>query len=139
MSAAPTIALTVSLTLAFLALLLTGLSLNVSRLRLRYRVTFGDGGQPALLAAIRAHGNALEQTALFGLLALAGATLVPTAPLILQVSCVVFCLARVVHVLAVFSRRLRLRQAAHVATVLTQLLLAGGLARKAVAVLGVLP
>lgn len=130
---------TVALTLVFLGLLLTGLSLNVSRLRLRYRVSFGDGGQPALLAAMRAHGNALEQTTLFGLLALAGATLVPTDPLLLGVSCVAFSLARVVHVMAVFSRRLRLRQAAHVATVLTQLLLAGGLAREAVAVQGVLP
>lgn len=129
----------VALTLVFLGLLLTGLSLNVSRLRLRYRVSFGDGGQPALLAAMRAHGNALEQTTLFGLLALAGATLFPTDPLLLGVSCVAFSLARVVHVMAVFSRRLRLRQAAHVATVLTQLLLAGGVAREAVAVPGVLP
>lgn len=53
---------------AVLALLLIALSVNVSRLRLRYRVSFGDAGNPALTAAIRAHGNSLEQSVLFILL-----------------------------------------------------------------------
>ena len=56
--------------LALLALLLTALSLNVSRLRMRHRVSFGDGGHRDLMVAVRAHGNALEQSLLFGLLLL---------------------------------------------------------------------
>lgn len=110
--------------LCFMAVLLTALSLQVSRLRMRHRVSFGDGGHKDLLIAIRAHGNALEQTCVFGLLALAGALLVPLGHTVLTASCVVFSLARVTHAVAVFARQLRLRQAAHLVTVLTQ----GGLA-----------
>ena len=67
-------------TLVTLALLLTALSLHVSRLRLRYRQTWGDGGYKDLATAIRTHGNTLEQSMLFGLLLLAHAQL-PSATL----------------------------------------------------------
>jgi uncharacterized protein len=59
-----------ALTCAALALILTGLSLHISRLRIRYRVSFGDGGHKDLQVAIRAHGNALEQSVLLILLML---------------------------------------------------------------------
>lgn len=111
----------VALTLALLALLLTGLSLQVSRLRLRHRVSFGDGGHKDLLAAMRAHGNALEQCSVFGLLALALALLRPSGESGLVLCCLVFGAARVVHPLALFRRWLPVRQAAHVASVLAQL------------------
>ncbi len=115
----------VAASLALLALLLTGLSLQVSRLRLRHRVSFGDGGHADLLRAVRAHGNTLEHASLFGLLALACAAL-PAAPLgALSACCAVFVAARVVHTAALFGRRLRLRQAAHVASTGVHLALAG--------------
>ena len=41
-------------------LLLAGLSMRVSRLRLRHRVFLGDGDVKELQVAIRAHGNAVE-------------------------------------------------------------------------------
>lgn len=55
---------------ALAAVLLTGLSLNVSRLRMRHRISLGSGGHKALQLAVRAHGNALEQSLLFFLLLL---------------------------------------------------------------------
>lgn len=41
-------------------LLLAGLSMRVSRLRLRHRVFLGDADVKELQVAIRAHGNAVE-------------------------------------------------------------------------------
>lgn len=106
--------------LALLTLLLIGLSLNISRLRLRYKVSYGDGGHKDLLVAVRAHGNALEQSLLFAVLLLAvearhgaGVGLVPVLGL-------GFVLARVLHVLAVYQRWLLLRQVAHLASLAAQ-------------------
>ena len=42
------------------ALLLIKLSYDVVRLRMQYRVAFGDGGFYELQTAIRVHGNAVE-------------------------------------------------------------------------------
>ncbi|PVZ85039.1 hypothetical protein C9426_21180 [Serratia sp. S1B] len=42
------------------ALLLLKLSFDVVRLRMQYRVAFGDGGFYELQTAIRIHGNAVE-------------------------------------------------------------------------------
>ncbi len=52
------------------ALLIVGLGLRVSQLRLRLRVALGDGGHPALLGAIRAHGNAVEYAPIYLVLSL---------------------------------------------------------------------
>ncbi len=110
--------------IAILALLLTGLSIRVSHLRLRHRVSFGDGGHKDLLIAMRAHGNALEHTTLFAVLALAVAAL-PSVPIALTVACCASMLgARLVHVWAIFSRRLLLRQMAHAASTLVHVALA---------------
>lgn len=114
----------VATSIALLALLITGLSMNVSRLRLRHRISFGDGGHKDLLAAVRAHGNALEQTALFGLLALACVALHGIPDWWLAGCAAVFTAARLVHAAAIFSRRLGLRQAAHVVSTLVHAVLA---------------
>ncbi|MGQ2979317.1 MAG: MAPEG family protein [Polaromonas sp.] len=113
--------LTVAQVLALLAVLLTVLSLNVSRLRLKYKVSYGDEGRRDLIVAIRAHGNALEQCLLFAVLMLAlemsstseAARLAWLGPL--------FLIARVLHPLAMFQRWLRLRQLAHMGSLLAQL------------------
>lgn len=115
--------------LAVLALLLTALSLNVSRLRLKYRVSFGDEGHKDLTVAIRAHGNALEQCLVFAVLLL---TLeYQSAGMAAQLAWLgpVFVVARVVHAVAIFRRWLRLRQLAHVLSLLAQLALAMALLR----------
>lgn len=116
--------LTAASILALLAVLLTALSLHISRLRLRYRVSFGDGGHKDLLVAVRAHGNALEQSLLFGLLLLAADGRAALAPAWLAGAGLAFIAARIVHAAAMFGRRLGWRQAAHVASVLLQGLLA---------------
>lgn len=47
---------------AVLLLLVTLLAMNVSMLRMRHKVSLGDGGNKALTRAIRAHANALEHS-----------------------------------------------------------------------------
>ncbi len=107
--------------LALLSLILIGLSLNVSRLRLKYKVSYGSGGHKDLLVAIRAHGNAMEQSLLFAVLLLALEAHNGSNPNLIPVLGLGFLLARGLHVLAVFRRLLMLRQIAHVATLLAQL------------------
>lgn len=116
---------------ALLSLLLIGLSLNISRLRFRHRISFGDGGNPALTAAIRAHGNSLEQSLLFILLLyfLEIVTALDAAWVISLASA--FIGLRLLYCGALFSRQLRLRQLSHALTMLvllmTTLLLLRGL------------
>lgn len=114
----------VASSIAILALLLTGLSVHVSRLRLRHRVSFGDGGHKDLLVAVRAHGNALEHTTLFAVLALATAALPSVSTALLATCCVAMVVARSVHVGAIFARWLPLRQLAHAASTLVHVVLA---------------
>jgi uncharacterized membrane protein YecN with MAPEG domain len=52
------------------ALLVVALGGRVVRLRQQHRVGIGDGGQPALARAIRAHGNLIENAPLLLLLLL---------------------------------------------------------------------
>lgn len=56
------------------ALLLIVLSVRVGQVRTRLKINLGDGGNPEMVKAIRAHGNYIEYApiALVGLLALAG-------------------------------------------------------------------
>lgn len=115
-----------ALSCAALALLLTALSLNISRLRVRYRVSFGDGGHKDLLVAVRAHGNALEQSILFGLLLLVLELHRPGAQALVWIAAV-FVGARVLHCTAMYSRKLLLRQVAHTVSVLCQLAVVAGL------------
>ena len=109
-----------SLTLVALLLVLTVLSLRVSQLRLRYRVSHGDGGHKDLLVAVRAHGNGLEQGLLYAVLLLAHTQLQPGPDAWVLAANAGFVVARVVQPLALFTRRLRLRQLAHLASVALQ-------------------
>lgn len=52
-------------TTALLALLMVALAARVSHLRRRESVAFGDGGNPALMRAIRLHGNTAEHVPVF--------------------------------------------------------------------------
>jgi uncharacterized protein len=115
--------------LGLLAIWLIGLSLNVSRLRLKHKVSFGDGGHKDLAVAIRAHGNSLEQVLLFAVLLIALTLRHPDSPDGVVWLVGVFLAARLLHTLAVFRRWLPARQLAHVASVVVQLLLALALVR----------
>lgn len=119
-----------ALTCAVLAILLTGLSLQVSRLRIRHRQSFGDGGHKDLMLAMRAHGNTLEQSLMFGLLMLLMELTQPAWGALAAVGAV-FVMARLMHAVAIFKRLLLLRQIAHVSSVLCQLALALALLWKA--------
>ncbi|MFN3495566.1 MAG: MAPEG family protein [Hydrogenophaga sp.] len=108
------------LTLVALLLVITVLSLRVSQLRLRHRVSLGDGGHKDLLVAVRAHGNGLEQGSLYAVLLLAHAQLHLGPDAWVLVANAAFVAARVVQPLALFGRWLRLRQLAHLASVALQ-------------------
>ncbi|MDZ4173276.1 MAG: MAPEG family protein [Hydrogenophaga sp.] len=110
--------------LALMAVWLIALSLNVSRLRLRYKVSFGDGGHKDLLVATRVHGNALEQSVLLAVLLLALEVQPGGAGDLVKWLGIVFLLARVLHAAAAFSRRLPLRQLAHLCSMGTQVVAA---------------
>lgn len=112
-----------AVTCAVLALLLTVLSLHISRLRIRHKVSFGDGGHKDLQVAIRAHGNALEQSMLLVILMLLMELMRPGWSVGAVVGSV-FVAARILHAVAIFSRQLLLRQIAHVISVLCQLFFA---------------
>lgn len=112
-----------ALTTAAFVVLLTALSAQVSRLRLRYRVSYGHGSHRDLEAAIRAHGNTLEQGLLFLLLLLLCEMALPGA-LWLGAMGSAFVAARVLYAAAVFLRKLPLRQLSHLASVVLQLALA---------------
>ena len=45
---------------AILALIVLALAINVTKNRVKYRISIGDGGNPHMLRAIRLHGNAIE-------------------------------------------------------------------------------
>jgi len=106
---------------AILALLLIGLSLNISRLRMRHQVAFGDGGKPDLIKAVRAHGNSLEQSVLFiVLLYLGEATGQIGGPLTAALG-FAFIMLRVLYCTGLFARILLLRQASHALTMLVLL------------------
>lgn len=55
---------------ALIGLLVVALAARVVRLRRQYRIGIGDGGQPLLARAIRAHGNLIEHAPLMLLLLL---------------------------------------------------------------------
>ncbi|MBD9417156.1 MAPEG family protein [Pseudomonas sp. PDM16] len=106
---------------AILALLLIALSLNISRLRMRHQVAFGDGGKPDLTKAVRAHGNSLEQSVLFiVLLYLGEATGQVGGPLTAALG-FAFIMLRLLYCTGLFARILLLRQASHALTMLVLL------------------
>ena len=105
-------------------LLLVGLAMRISMLRMRHKVAFGDGGNTALMRSIRLHANTAEHVPIFVLLALAyGLARGPTTFLIAVAS--LFVAARVGFAIALIGRGLhRLRMVTALATYATQAVLA---------------
>ena len=120
---------------AFCGLLLVGLAGRVSFLRLTLKIPFGDGGNPALMRAIRTHGNTAEHAPIFLLMALAW-ELSRGATGLLVAAAALFVLARLLFTAGVLGRGLHLlRMAGAGLTYAVQLLLAGALALAALRVL----
>jgi uncharacterized membrane protein YecN with MAPEG domain len=113
---------------AFCGLLLVALASRVSWLRFSLKIPFGDGANPALMRAIRAHGNTAEHAPIFLLLALAW-ELSRGSGAFLAGMAVLFVAARLLFAVGVLGRGLHLlRVAGAGATYLAQLLLAAALA-----------
>ena len=113
---------------AFCGLLLVGLASRVSALRFGLKIPFGDGGNPALMRAIRTHGNTAEHAPIFLLLALAWELSRGSTALLAGVAGL-FVLSRILFTVGVLGRGLHLlRIAGAGGTYLAQLLLAAGLA-----------
>ncbi len=105
-------------TAAALAFLLVALSMHISRLRLKHRIAFGDGGNQDLTMAMRAHGNSLEQSVIFvPLLYVVDMHAGVDSTVVLALGAT-FVVARVVYCAALFMRLLPMRQVAHALTML---------------------
>ncbi len=85
------------------ALLLLVLAANVSRLRIKHRVSYGTGDNKALRAAIRTHGNGAEQVPIYCLCILA-LTLLGASNTLLAVLVIGFTLARLSHAVGMLYR-----------------------------------
>lgn len=86
----------VALYVALHLILAPVLMFRVGQVRLKEKVSLGDGGNALLNARIRAHGNYIETTplALIGLMALA---MLSAPPLLLHFFGAVFLIGRVLH------------------------------------------
>jgi len=92
-----------SVLVAVNALLIIMLAMNVSRLRIKYKISLGDGDNKTLMAAIRAHCNAVEQLPTFALVILAFA-LVEASTSTLATLVIGFTLARLCHAYGMLYR-----------------------------------
>jgi len=79
-----------------LAVLLVALALRVVRLRWKFRIGLGDGGEKAMMRAIRIHGNATEHVPI-ALLLLLVAELNHAGPALLHACGSVLVAARILH------------------------------------------
>ncbi|PKM21581.1 MAG: hypothetical protein CVV10_08655 [Gammaproteobacteria bacterium HGW-Gammaproteobacteria-14] len=113
---------------ALLLLLMLALAINVVRWRLKAKVSFGDGGNRDLNAAIRAHGNASEHIPLV-VIGLALLEMHGASALAIHGYGATFVLARVIHPLGLMRPRAvnRVRQLGVVLTWLVMLGLAAHL------------
>jgi uncharacterized membrane protein YecN with MAPEG domain len=92
-----------SLLIAINSLLVLALAINVSRLRIKHKVSLGDGGNKCLMAAIRAHCNALEQLPIFAIVMIA-LTFLEASAILLSILVIGFSLARFFHAYGMLYR-----------------------------------
>jgi len=101
-------------------LLLFLLTANVSRLRIKYQVSLGDGDNKSLAKAIRAHANGVEQLPVFALLVLA-LCLLSFSPFTLAALVIAFTVARVLHAIGMLTKAFAARRIGAALTYLLQL------------------
>jgi len=101
----------------------------VVRLRRRHKISLGDGGNEALIRAIRAHGNASEYipAGLAGLtlLALADSAVLPAW--FIHAAGISLTAGRILHPIGIHAGQMPLRAFGMQLTVLSYVLMAGGL------------
>jgi len=78
------------------ALLLLVLATNVSLMRLKYKISYGDGDNKDLFRAIRVHANGIEQVPIFALLLL-GLSFSSVSSIFMAGLVVAFTCARISH------------------------------------------
>lgn len=96
-------------------LLVTALAMHVSYNRVKLKIANGDAGNIRMLQAIRAHGNSVEHTVLFGLL-LVALVFAEVAAELQAILVVGFTLARFLHAYAMLFAHFQLRRLAAAAT-----------------------
>ncbi len=94
---------------AFNALLLWVLAVNVSRLRLTLKIGHGDGGNVDMSQAIRAHANGVEHVIMFSLTLLA-LTFIGVAKGLLAGLVISFFVARLIHAYGMLWRQFQMRR-----------------------------
>lgn len=107
---------------AILSILIGVIGLNVSRLRIKLKISLGDGENKQLRGAIRAHGNAVEHIPIVLLMFLlyelqGGATVV------LWSVGTIFTLGRIGHAYGLITHTFWLRRTGAAITFATQILL----------------
>jgi len=85
------------------------LAVNISMLRVKNKISYGDGGNKKLMKAIRVHCNGTEQVPIFGFAILA-LTLTNASNLTLSLLVVIFTVSRLIHAYGMLFRKHILRQ-----------------------------
>lgn len=95
------IALSITLaTAGILGLIYIGLAVRVIMLRIRHRISLGDGGNTALLERMRSHGNFAEYVPLL-LILMAMIELSGANTILMICAAVLLVLARISHVIGI--------------------------------------
>ena len=92
-----------SVLIAINSLLVLTLAMNVSRLRIKHKISLGDGGNKCLMAAIRTHCNSLEQLPVFAIVIIA-LTFLSVSTNLLSTLVIGFTLARLFHAYGMLYR-----------------------------------
>jgi len=95
------------------------LTLNVSRLRIKQKVSWGDGGNKELMKAIRVHANGTEQVPIYSLIILA-LTFLNASNVLLLSLVVVFTASRIIHAYGMLYKKPLLRQVGAAITYVSQ-------------------
>jgi len=90
-------------------IILLMLGMNISRLRVVNKVANGDGNCRPLMKAIRAHGNGVEHTSIYGMAVLA-LTLLGLANVWLAVFVISFVIARILHAYGMLNSQFQARR-----------------------------
>ncbi len=95
------------------------LTVNVSRLRIKNKIAWGDGDNKDLMKAIRVHANGTEQVPIYALIILS-LVLTGTSDLIVSTLVVGFTISRIIHAYGILFRQPILRQIGAAITYLAQ-------------------
>ena len=95
--------------IALNGLLLWLLAVNVSRLRMKLRIAYGDGGNNDMNQAIRTHANGVENVMIYSFILLA-LTFVGVANWVMATMVLAFLAGRVLHAIGMLQRNFTARR-----------------------------